>query len=105
MLGVEAALIDTHCAVSEHVARAMAEGAITHSAADRAVSVTGIAGPGGGTPEKPVGTVHIAVAKKGEMTSHRKCTFDAAASRKDIRLQSVSVALDILLERLETQVT
>ena len=59
-LGVPADLIATHGAVSEPVARAMAEGALSHSHADLAVSVTGVAGPGGGTATKPVGLVHLA---------------------------------------------
>src|SRR6476661_4694589 len=67
-LGVPADLIATHGAVSEAVARAMAEGAIAQSRADLAVSVTGVAGPGGGTPGKPVGLVHVAVARRGGST-------------------------------------
>ena len=65
MLGVPAALIDAHGAVSEAVALAMAQGALAHSAADVAVAVTGIAGPGGATPGKPVGTVWLALARRG----------------------------------------
>ena len=66
MLGVPAALIAAHGAVSAEVAQAMAEGALAHSKADLAVAVTGIAGPGGATPGKPVGTVWIAVARRGD---------------------------------------
>ena len=65
MLGVPAALIAVHGAVSAEVAQAMAEGALAHSRADLAVAVTGIAGPGGATPGKPVGTVWMAVARRG----------------------------------------
>ena len=65
MLGVPAALIAAHGAVSAEVAQAMAEGALMHSQADLAVAVTGIAGPGGATPGKPVGTVWMAVARRG----------------------------------------
>ena len=65
MLGVPAALIAAHGAVSAKVAQAMAEGALAHSRADLAVAVTGIAGPGGATPGKPVGTVWMAVARRG----------------------------------------
>ena len=65
MLGVPAALIAAHGAVSAEVAQAMAEGALAHSHADLAVAVTGIAGPGGATPGKPVGTVWMAVARRG----------------------------------------
>ncbi len=65
LLGVPVELLIAHGAVSEPVARAMAEGAVAHSAADVAVAVTGIAGPGGGTATKPVGLVHLACARKG----------------------------------------
>src|ERR1700759_2062720 len=75
MLGVPAAMIRQHGAVSEQVARAMAEGAIRHSTAQLSVAVTGIAGPGGGTDEKPVGLVHIAAARAGEATLYRECRF------------------------------
>src|SRR5580698_10606896 len=68
LLGVPAALIDTEGAVSEPVARRMAEGALAHSAADLAVSVTGIAGPGGGTDKKPVGLVWFGLARRGTAT-------------------------------------
>ena len=64
MLGVPAALIEDYGAVSEAVANAMASGALRHSEADYAVAVTGVAGPGGGSEEKPVGTVWIAVASR-----------------------------------------
>ena len=65
MLGVPAALIAQHGAVSAEVARAMAEGVLAHSDADIAVAVTGIAGPGGGTTDKPVGLVHFACVRRG----------------------------------------
>lgn len=65
-LGVSAALIEAHGAVSEPVACAMAEGALAHAAAQVAVAVTGIAGPGGAVPGKPVGTVFLAVALRGQ---------------------------------------
>lgn len=68
-LGVNPELITQHGAVSEPVARAMAEGARRETGADYAIAVTGIAGPGGGTPEKPVGTVHIALATASTVTS------------------------------------
>ncbi len=70
LVGVPAALIAAHGAVSEPVARAMAEGALGRSLADAAVAITGIAGPGGGSPDKPVGLVHFALALKGKPT-HR----------------------------------
>src|ERR1700749_1858438 len=75
MLGVPASVIRQHGAVSEQVARAMAEGAIRNSSAQAAIAVTGIAGPGGGSEQKPVGLVHIAAARAGEATLYRECQF------------------------------
>jgi nicotinamide-nucleotide amidase len=95
MLGVPGAMIRQHGAVSEVVARAMAEGAIRHSTAQLSVAVTGIAGPGGGTDEKPVGLVHIAAARAGEATLHRECRF-GDIGRSDVRLASVVAALELL---------
>ncbi|POF30071.1 CinA family protein [Roseibium marinum] len=96
MLGVPAELIRQVGAVSREVAIAMAEGALARSNADVAVSVTGIAGPGGGSEEKPVGTVHIAVACKGRPTGHFHCWF-ADRGRKSIRLETVQTALTSIL--------
>lgn len=70
MLGVSAMLINLEGAVSEKTARAMAEGALARSAADITVAVTGVAGPAGGTTEKPVGLVHMAAAGTGRPTHH-----------------------------------
>jgi nicotinamide-nucleotide amidase len=95
MLGVPPALIAAHGAVSEEVARAMAEGALGHAPADLAVSVTGIAGPGGATPTKPVGLVHFAVARRGRATRHERRVF--AGDRAAIRAAAVDCALDLLL--------
>ncbi|MDA1089024.1 MAG: CinA family protein [Proteobacteria bacterium] len=95
MLGVPSGLIDTHGAVSEAVARAMAEGALMHSAARISVAVTGIAGPGGGTAEKPVGLVHIACARDGAETLHECHVFDGG--RDAVRAQTVSAALEVVL--------
>lgn len=75
MIGVPAALIAAHGAVSAPVARAMAEGALAHSRADIAVAVTGVAGPDGGTAEKPVGLVHIAAARRARETQHEEHRF------------------------------
>ncbi len=94
MLGVPAALIAEHGAVSDPVARAMAEGAIAKSAAELAVSVTGIAGPGGATPGKPVGLVFLGVARRGEAATAERHVF--AGDRQSVRLQSVHRALDLL---------
>lgn len=94
LLGVSAAVIKAKGAVSEEVARALAEGAIGHSDADLAVAVTGIAGPGGGGPDKPVGLVHIAAARKGRATRHERHVF--AGDRAAVRAQSVDAALELL---------
>ncbi len=94
-VGVPGALIDAHGAVSEQVARAMAEGGVARSPADIAVAVTGIAGPDGGTAAKPVGLVHIAGARAGRDTLHIARVF--SGDRDDVRLASVSAGLGLLL--------
>ena len=98
LLGVPAALIDEHGAVSGPVARAMAEGALARSAAGVAVAVTGVAGPGGGSPDKPVGLVHFAAAGP-EGVVHVERRF-GDIGREAVRLDSVRVALELLLERI-----
>ena len=95
VLGVPAALIATHGAVSASVAIAMAEGALSASRADLAVSITGVAGPGGGSAEKPVGLVHFGCARRGGPTVHRECRF-GDIGRRQVRLESVAVALELL---------
>ena len=95
MLGVPGAMLRQHGAVSEAVARAMAEGAIRNSTAQLSVAVTGIAGPGGGSEEKPVGLVHIAAARAGEATLHRECRF-GDIGRSAVRLATVEAALEML---------
>jgi len=98
LLGVPADLIEAHGAVSEAVARAMAEGTVIRSNALIAVSVTGVAGPGGGTADKPVGLVHFgAVGPAG--TIHAEHRF-GNVGREEIRLASVRVALGLLLDRI-----
>ena len=97
LLGVPPALIAEHGAVSELVARAMAEGAVARSAAQIAVAITGVAGPGGGTREKPVGLVHFATAVEGGATIHEVARF--GGDRTAVRLASVRLALDMLLAR------
>ncbi len=99
MLGVDAALIEAHGAVSGTVACAMAEGALLRSHATLAVAVTGIAGPGGGTAEKPVGLVHFAVAAVGGPTEHVREVF-ADEGREAVRMAAVRRALGLLIERL-----
>ena len=105
MLAVEPGAIDEHGAVSHEVAVQMALGAIRASHADLAVAVTGVAGPGGGTPAKPVGLVHMALARRGEdeivsMGEHRLMLADAfeTGSRAGVRLATVGAALQALLD-------
>ena len=100
LLGVPPALIAAHGAVSEPVARAMAEGALARSRADVALAVTGVAGPGGGSAEKPVGLVHFAVAGRGRTTTAHVETF--AGDRATIRLAAVARALALLSAALES---
>lgn len=97
MLGVPPELIEQFGAVSEEVARAMAQGALKHSGAQLAVSVTGIAGPTGGTPAKPIGLVHIAAAREDQTTLHLECRF-GDIGRAEIRMRSVEEALKLLLQ-------
>ena len=94
MLGVPESLLDLVGAVSEQVAVAMAEGALKHSGADVAVSLTGIAGPSGETPNKPVGLVHIASVRSGYATLHEWRQF--AGDRAAVRLQATILALELI---------
>ena len=96
LLGVPPALIDAHGAVSAEVACAMASGALAHSKAQLAVAVTGIAGPGGATPGKPVGTVWLALARSGEPAQAELLQLDG--DRAAIRAQTVRHALRRLRE-------
>lgn len=99
MIGVPMDLIGQVGAVSKEVAIAMAEGALEHSRAGVSVAVTGVAGPGGGSDEKPVGLVHIASARKGHPTLHRECRF-GPKSRAEIRHETVLAALELVLTNL-----
>jgi nicotinamide-nucleotide amidase len=94
-LGVPGDLIAAHGAVSEPVARAMAEGALSHSHADLAVSVTGVAGPGGGSAAKPVGLVHLGLARRGAPTLHEELRL-GDIGRGPIRMATVDAALALL---------
>ena len=96
-IGVTPELIPEQGAVSEPVARAMAEGALAHSRAHIAVSVTGVAGPGGGTPAKPVGLVHLAAARRGHPTLHRELRL-GDIGRSAIRAATITAALDLVRE-------
>ena len=97
MLGVPAATLKQHGAVSEQTAVAMAAGALARSQADLAVAITGIAGPGGATPGKPVGLVHFAVASRDGRIVHREHRF-GAIGRSTVRQRSVVEALRMLIE-------
>ena len=94
-IGVPASLIAAHGAVSEEVAQAMARGALAHSRADLAVAVTGIAGPGGAVPGKPVGTVWLAVVRRGNAS--RSELLMLKGDRAAVREQTVQHALARLL--------
>lgn len=98
MLGVSARTLDAHGAVSEPVAREMAQGALAFSHADVSVAVTGIAGPTGGTEAKPVGLVYIAWAVRGEAVQVRRFRFEGG--RDAVREQSVAFSLQGLIEIL-----
>ncbi len=99
MLGVPMALIDRHGAVSAPVARAMTKGAIANSRADIAVSVTGIAGPSGGTDDKPVGLVWFGLADRGGAIRVERRVF-AHGSRDFVRAKATETALHLMLTRL-----
>jgi len=98
MIGVDRDLIRAHGAVSEEVARAMAEGALKTSGASVAIAVTGIAGPGGGTEGKPVGLVHFAYADSGK-TIHMEQRF-GDPGRQKVREETVRAALGLVLDGL-----
>jgi nicotinamide-nucleotide amidase len=98
VLGVDTQLIEAHGAVSEPVAVAMADGALRRFAADTAVAITGIAGPGGGTAEKPVGTVCFCVRLADGPAVTR--TLRLPGNRSDIRERSTTVAMHMLLHAL-----
>lgn len=97
MLGVDPALIAAHGAVSHEVAAAMTSAALERSGADVAVSITGIAGPGGGSPQKPVGTVFFGLATSGTASQTFHQSFGADKTRAEIRLAAAIYALELLL--------
>ena len=102
LLGVPAAVIAQHGAVSEIVARLMAEGAVFRSEADIAVAITGIAGPGGGSAEKPVGLVHFAAHRRGGQTILRAERL-GDIGRTPIRTASLQIALDLLAQAAQAK--
>jgi nicotinamide-nucleotide amidase len=99
LLGVPRDVLEACGAVSEEVVRLMAEGAATRADAEVAAAVSGIAGPGGGTAAKPVGLVHLAAARRGQATRHRRHVFPG--DRTAVRLASVEAALRLLLACLD----
>ncbi len=100
MLGVPAGVIAEYGAVSEAVASAMAAGALRHSAAGYALAVTGVAGPGGGSADKPVGTVWIAVASANQQRAQR---FRFEGNRSAVREATCVAAIEMLLELLDSE--
>ena len=96
LLGVPAPLIAAHGAVSAEVAAAMAEGALAHAPVDLAVSITGIAGPGGGSAAKPVGLVYLGIIRKGRAALTERHVFPG--DRAAVRAASTHRALELLLE-------
>jgi nicotinamide-nucleotide amidase len=95
MLGVPATILDRYGAVSQETAEAMAAGALAHSPAHFAVAITGIAGPTGGSKDKPVGLVHFAAAARDGRRVHREKRF-GDIGRRQVRLASVAEALALL---------
>lgn len=100
MLGVPGELIERRGAVSQEVALAMVDGALRNSRADIAVAVTGIAGPDGGSPEKPVGLVHIAAAKRGGARLHEEKRF-GDIGRNEIQCETAIEALSLVQRLLD----
>ena len=102
VLGVPGDLLADVGAVSEPVSRMMAEGALENSNAHVAVAITGVAGPGGGSPMKPVGTVHLAVARSNHGVIHRLERFDDTG-RADIQIAAVRSALELMREAVASR--
>ena len=100
ILGVPAGLIDRHGAVSANVAIAMADGALGCSKADVAVSVTGIAGPGGGTLQKPIGLVYVAVERRGSPASVQRFAF-GDIGRHNVRIETAKAVLRLLEDAVQ----
>ena len=98
MVGVRIETLEAHGAVSQQCAAVMAVGGINHSAADISLSVTGVAGPGGGTPDKPVGLVWMAIATKDGVQISKR--FDFTGDRQAVRSQAVEAGLTLILAAL-----
>lgn len=101
LLGVPGDMLADYGAVSEPVARAMAEGALQESRAHIAVAVTGVAGPGGGTPMKPVGLVHVACIRANRRMLHEVHHF-GDLGRSEIRMKTIEAAFDLIQRQLES---
>lgn len=101
MLGIGDALLKKHGAVSDEAVQAMAKGALKHSAADVAVAISGIAGPDGGSPTKPVGTVWLAWAVQGQPVRTRFTHF--VGDREMVRQQAVMAALQGIIDAVESE--
>ncbi len=97
MLGVQEETLLRFGAVSEETARQMVHGALFRSRADLAIAVTGIAGPGGGSPEKPVGLVHLAAKSRSGKLVHRKMLY-GDIGRTEVRLATIRTALQMLID-------
>lgn len=100
VLNVEADLLREHGAVSEPVVRAMAQNTFDMTSAHLTIAVSGIAGPGGGSAEKPAGTVHMATCMEGGAIEHIKQSF-GDIGRTEVRMATVDAAMDMLLKRLK----
>jgi nicotinamide-nucleotide amidase len=100
LLGVPAETIAAHGAISAETAAAMATGAVTRAGVDLAVSVTGLAGPGGGTAAKPVGLVYLGIAQKGGAARVERRNF--AGDRAAVRGAALTLALELLLGEAQT---
>jgi nicotinamide-nucleotide amidase len=98
-LGVPPHILEAFGAVSRDTALAMAAGALAHSRAAIAISITGIAGPGGGTPQKPVGLVHLGLARRGAETAAIEKHF-GALDRDGVRSAAIAAAMDLLLNAI-----
>lgn len=101
MLGVDPATLAAHGAVSRQTAVEMARGAVARSEADFAVAVTGIAGPGGGSPEKPVGLVHLSATGRNGTALNREMHY-GDIGRDAVRLATIRTALEMLTEVAQT---
>jgi nicotinamide-nucleotide amidase len=100
LLGIAGDLIADYGAVSEPVARMMAEGALENSNAHISVAITGVAGPTGGTEMKPVGLVHFATARSNQSVMHRVERFGSELDREEIQLAATQIALEMLRDRM-----